>query len=227
MAGRPKKSTTKATATEVEEVVVETKETKENNSDAIIAELMRQVQSLTEKLNEKEKEQSKVETVSKTLPTKVKVISLIPNQYNLSTMEGGSGKVFSFPKMGSTVIMRTSELEDVLSVSKYREQAENGYFYICDSDVVEELGLDYSNICDDKMMKDIISLKDDNSVNLFCGLSNEVKQSVATKMAEDLADGKRLDRNRLHDIKKLTDIDIEKKSEELIAVREALTKDKE
>lgn len=226
MAGRPKKSTTKAT-TEIEEVVVETKEKeeKENNSDAIIAELMRQVQSLTEKLNEKE--QSKVETVSKTLPTKVKVISLIPNQYNLSTMEGGSGKVFSFPKMGSTVIMRTSELEDVLSVSKYREQAENGYFYICDSDVVEELGLDYSNICDDKMMKDIISLKDDNSVNLFCGLSNEVKQSVATKMAEDLADGKRLDRNRLHDIKKLTDIDIEKKSEELIAVREALTKDKE
>lgn len=226
MAGRPKKSTTKTTATEVEEVVVETKE-KENNSDAIIAELMRQVQSLTEKLNEKEKEQSKVETASKTLPTKVKVISLIPNQYNLSTMEGGSGKVFSFPKMGSTVIMRTSELEDVLSVSKYREQAENGYFYICDSDVVEELGLDYSNICDDKMMKDIISLKDDNSVNLFCGFSNEVKQSVATKMAEDLADGKRLDRNRLHDIKKLTDIDIEKKSEELIAVREALTKDKE
>ena len=227
MAGRPKKSTTKATATEVEEVVVETKEKeKENNSDAIIAELMRQVQSLTEKLNEKE--QSKTKTVStKTLPTKVKVISLIPNQYNLSTMEGGSGKIFSFPKMGSTVIMRTSELEDVLSVAKYREQAENGYFYICDSDVVEELGLDYSNICDDKMMKDIISLKDDNSVNLFCGLSNEVKQSVATKIAEDLADGKRLDRNRLHDIKKLTDIDIEKKSEELIAVREAMTKDKE
>jgi predicted phage-related endonuclease len=120
--------------------------------------------------------------------------------------------------------MRTSDLEDVLSIEKYRTQAEKGYIYICDADVVEEVGLteEYKNILDDKAMSHVLNLVDDNAVDMFCALDSDMKESIAIHIAENLANNKPVDRNRLFNIKLKTNIDIEKMAEDLKSARDKL-----
>lgn len=228
MAGRPKKTETK-----VEEKKVATVE----DQSATIEALMKQVAMLTETVQKQESEKSDMKeliealksgntaaTSKKDVPNKVKVISLVPNQYNLSTQDNGQGKVFSFPKFGHVITMRTSELEDVLSIEKYRTQAEKGFIYICDPIVVEELGLtdEYKTLLDEKAMKHVLKLSDDSAVDMFCSLDSEIQDSIATSIAEEVANNKPVDRNRMFEIKRRTSIDIEKMAQDLKDARAKL-----
>ena len=211
---------------------VEDKEIKEtNNKETSIEDLMTQLQKqakqmaeLQDKVEATSKEKSALETLvdtlktnnntdkaGKILPKKVKIVSLIPNRYNLSTEEGGHGKIFSFEDIGDIVTIKTSELEDVLSIQSYRKQAEKGMFYILDKDVVDDQDLTeaYENICDKETINRVVNLIDNASVDIFCGLCKDMQESLSTKMAENINNGIRLDRNRLSDISMRTDIDIE------------------
>lgn len=219
---RPKKADT-AAKTEEKSTVVE-------DQSATIKALMEQVAALTETVKKQESEKSDMKDLiealksgvtadkpKKEIPNKVKVVSLVPNHYNLSTQENGQGKTFSFPKFGHVITMRTSELEDVLSIEQYRTQAEKGFIYICDPVVVEELGLteEYKTLIDDKAMTHILKLTDDSAVDMFCTLDSELQDSVATHIAETMANNKPVDRNRVFEIKRRTSIDIEKMAEDL------------
>ena len=219
-AGRPKKAQSVPT--------VETK-TVDNSNDELIKQLMEQVANLTKQVEDAKKQadsanseksdlqqlvdvlQANKSNLDK-LPTKVKVISLLENQLNLSTQPNGQGKIYAFSKLGDSKIIRMQDLEEILSIVQYREQAEKGYYYICNADVVEEFGLteDYEHIFNDKILADVETLKSDNAVDIFVGLNESVQQSLARKMAENIANGVRLDRNKLEDIRLATDIDIEK-----------------
>lgn len=172
--------------------------------------------SVLEKLVESLQD-SKQDGAEKALPKKVKVMSLTPNKYNLTTEADGQGKQFTFEKIGDVITMRTSELEEILSIRKFREQAEEGYFYILDEAIVEDQDLTdaYKTIADKEGLLKVMSLEDDESVDVFCNLPTDLRESVATKMAEDILDGKRIDRNRIADISRRTDIDIEKIAETL------------
>lgn len=156
-------------------------------------------------------------TESSSLPTKVKVISLLPNKYNLTTQDGGHGKAFTFEKFGDMITMKTSELEEILSVQKQREQAEKGYFYILDKDIIEyqDLSEEYKNINNKETLEKVMNLEIEECVDIFCGLGKEMQESLATIMAEKLNNGERLDRNKLADISMRTDIDIEKIAQNL------------
>lgn len=147
----------------------------------------------------------------KPLPKKVKVMSLITNKYNLTTEPNGQGKQFTFDEFGDVVTMKTTELEEILSIQKQRTQAEEGWFYILDKDIVEdqELTDSYENISNKETLEHVIKLDSDNCVDIFCGLGKEMQDSLATKMAELILDGVRLDRNRISDISMRADIDIE------------------
>lgn len=172
--------------------------------------------SVLEKLVESLQE-NRQDGAEKALPKKVKVMSLTPNKYNLTTEADGQGKQFTFEKIGDVITMRTSELEEILSIRKFREQAEEGYFYILDEAIVEDQDLTdaYKTIADKEGLLKVMSLEDDESVDVFCNLPTDLRESVATKMAEDILDGKRIDRNRIADISRRTDIDIEKIAETL------------
>lgn len=229
---RPKKVDT-ASKAEEKNIDVE-------DQSATIKTLMEQVAALTETVKKQESEKSDMkdliealksgvttEKPKKDIPNKVKVVSLVPNQYNLSTQDNGQGKTFSFPKFGHIITMRTSELEDVLSIEKYRNQAEKGFIYICNADVVEELGLteEYKTLLDEKAMSHVLKLSDDSAVDMFCTLDPEMQDSIATKIAETVADNKPVDRNRLFEIKRRTDIDIEKMAEDLKAANAKFNKE--
>lgn len=172
--------------------------------------------SVLEKLVESLQD-SKQDGAEKALPKKVKVMSLTPNKYNLTTEADGQGKQFTFEKIGDVITMRTSELEEILSIRKFREQAESGYFYILDEAIVEDQDLTeaYETIADKEALLKVMSLENDESVDVFCNLPTNLRESVATKMAEDILDGKRIDRNRIADISRRVDIDIEKIAETL------------
>ena len=225
-AGRPKKS---ITTVEKENIVVEEK----NTNEELIKQLMEQVASLTKQVedakNEKTDLQQLVDVLKSNqgsnldkLPTKVKVISLLENQLNLSTQPNGTGKIYTFSKLGDSKIIRMQDLEEILSIVQYREQAEKGYYYICNADVVEEFGLteEYEKIMNDKVLAEVETLKSDNAVDIFVGLNKTVQGSLARKMAENIASGARLDRNKLEDIRLATDIDIEKMADEFKELKE-------
>ncbi len=90
--------------------IKETKKEEVSISDlmAKLEEQAKQMAELQNKVNATTKEKSTLETLVKTLksndnkegtrnlPKKVKLVSLIPNKYNLTTEDGGHGKVFTF-----------------------------------------------------------------------------------------------------------------------------------
>lgn len=193
-----------------------------------ILELQKQLKESNDKVKDSNKEKSDLQQLvemlqsnnqnEKQLSKKVKVMSLVPNKYNLTTEIGGRGKAFTFDDFGDIVTMKTTELEEILSVQKQRTQAEQGYFYILDKDIVEDQELEdnYKNISDKNTLEKVMNLVSDECVDIFCGLVEDLQISIATKMAEMINNGIRLDRNRLAEISMRADVDIEKIANELI-----------
>ena len=68
-------------------------------------------------------------------------------------------------------------------------------------------------------MKLIRELESEDSVDLFCGLAKGMQKSVATKIAEDIASGKKFDLNKIDAIYRKTDIDIQKMADDFIEIR--------
>lgn len=213
----------------VEETVIE-----QNDMAQMMAKMQEQILALqkqlaesTEKVEKTDKEKSDLQqlvealksnenTETKNLPKKVKVISLVPNIYNLTTQENGKGKAFTFKEFGQMITMKTSELEEILSIQAYRNQAEQGYFYILDKDIVEDQDLTeaYEHISNKEAIEHVMNLDSDECVDIFCGLNKDMQESLAAQIAENMANGTRLDRNRIADISMRTDIDIEKIAEQ-------------
>ncbi len=222
-AGRPKKAVSKP--------VENTNETQ--NNDELVKQLLEQVNKLQMEIEKQKEEKEKVDSeksdlqqlvdvlkenntnTKSELPNKVKVVSLIENQLNLPVPN--SNKNYSFAKFGHTNIVRLQDLEEIMGNARFREQAEKGFFYICDSAVVEELGLteEYKNINDEYSMRLVRELKGDDCVDLFCGLDKKIQESLATRVAEDMADGKSFDLNVVDAIYRKTDIDIKKMSDDI------------
>ena len=149
--------------------------------------------------------------VNDNLPNKVKVVNLLSQTLNLSTEPMGGGKVFTFEGFGDMVTMKTSHLEDILSIPVYRKEAEQMFFYICSPEIVEDQDLtdSYENGITEETVRFITSLQDDKCVDMFVGLSKGLQDSISTKIAEDMAKGIDYDRNRLADIQMRTEIDIQ------------------
>lgn len=214
--------------------VEETVATKQNDMAQMMAQMQEQILALQKQLHESTKKVEKTDkeksdlqqlvealksnenTETKNLPKKVKVISLVPHIYNLTTQENGKGKTFTFEKFGQMITMKTSELEEILSIQAYRNQAEQGYFYILDKDIVEDQDLTeaYEHISNKEAVEHVMNLDSDECVDIFCGLNKDMQESLAAQIAENMAKGARLDRNRIADISMRTDIDIEKIAEQ-------------
>lgn len=213
----------------VEETIIE-----QNDMAQMMAKMQEQILALqkqlaesTEKVEKTDKEKSDLQqlvealkynenTETKNLPKKVKVISLVPNIYNLTTQENGKGKAFTFKEFGQMITMKTSELEEILSIQSYRNQAEQGYFYILDKDIVEDQDLTeaYEHISNKEAIEHVMNLDSDECVDIFCGLNKDMQESLAAQIAENMTNGARLDRNRIADISMRTNIDIEKIAEQ-------------
>lgn len=221
----------------VEETIQSIDTENKNTADMIIQmqkqmeELQKQLLASQKKVDSISQEKTDLQTLVETLkggvsqnnmlPKKVKVMSLVPNKYNLCTQERGRGRIYTFLEFGDIVTMKTSELEEILSIQKQRKQAEQGYFYILDKDIVADQDLEdvYETINTKEIMEHVFRLDNDDCVEVFCGLDKNLQESVATQIAEMLNSGVKLDRNKIADIAFKTDIDIEEIAKRLSSNR--------
>jgi len=208
--GRPPKV---ATTTKKEENNIQV-----NNQDAIIQQLMAQIAEQNEKMAEM---QEQIANANKTqAPTiiqqtngfnskKVKVVNLMHNTLNISTEPKGMGRVYTFKEYGDVRFIKYDDLVDI--ISSYPKTMEGGLAYICDKEVVENLGLadDYKKLFDKETMDKVIRLNDESDLELFLGMDNNLQISTARKIAERINANEKVDYNYIRIIKERTEIDIE------------------
>lgn len=185
----------------------------------IVKQMQKQILEMQEQIknNADNKSQPIIVEQTKVVSRKAKVISLIQNFLILSTEEKGFGRVFKFPKYGDSNTIKLDDLDNILSIPQYREQAEKGVFYICDSDIVDELGLteEYEKLNTKEVIDSILQLNNDIDVDRFLGMPKIMQSSTATKMAENLANGQYYDRNLLARISRNSDFNIEKMAKDI------------
>lgn len=213
--GRPKKSETPVVEEKIEKKV-------DNSQDELIKKLMAQLEEQNIKMAEMQKQiDNKSQTVvvnneNNTLRSKkVKVVNLMQNTLNISTEPNGAGRVFTFNKYGDSKLIKFDDLADI--VSSYPYTMEHGLAFICDKEVVKELGLEdeYSKLFDKEMMDKVIWLREESDLDLFLGMDINLQESVARRIAELINANERMDYNYLRTIKEKTGIDIEEIAREL------------
>ena len=206
--GRPPKLATTSKKTEENNTQI-------NNQDAIIQQLMAQIEEQNKKMAEM---QSQINNQPQTTiiqsnnglsGKKVKVINLMNNPLNISTEPNGMGRVYSFREYGESRLIKYDDLADI--VASYPQTMESGCAYICDKEVVESLGLteEYEKLFDKATMDKVIKLREESSLELFLGMNRNLQESTAQKIAERLNANEAIDYNYIKQIKDETGIDIE------------------
>ncbi len=212
--GRPPKSET--TPKKVEE-----KKT-DDSQEELIKKLMAQLEEQNTKMAEMQKQiDNKSQTVVVNADNnairgkKVKVVNLMQNPLNLSTEPNGMGRIFTFNKYGDSKLIKFDDLADI--VASYPYTMEHGLAYICDKEVVEELGLadDYAKLFDKERMDKVVKLREESDLDLFLGMDINLQESAAKRIAELINANERMDYNYLRTIKEKTGIDIEAIAKEL------------
>jgi len=213
--GRPKKV---ETPVEIEENKID------NSQDELIKKLMAQLEEQNAKMAEMQKQienSNKPQTVvvnnenANMRSKKVKVVNLMQNTLNISTEPNGGGRVFTFNKYGDSRVIKFDDLADI--VAAYPYTMEHGLAYICDKEVVEELGLsdEYAKLFDKERMDKVVWLREESDLDLFLGMDINLQESAAKRIAELINANERMDYNYLRTIKEKTGIDIEEIAREL------------
>ena len=211
--GRPKKV----------EPPVETEEKKiDNSQDELIKRLMAQIEEQNKKMAEM---QSRINNQPQTTIVrqsnnglsgkKVKVVNLMHNPLNISTEPNGMGRVYTFRDYGDSRLIKYDDVADI--VAAYPYTMEHGLAYICDKEVVEELGLseEYKKLFDKERMDKVVWLREESDLDLFLGMDINLQESAARRIAELINANERMDYNYLRTIKEKTGIDIEEIAREL------------
>ena len=213
--GRPPKSAITPKAEEKNTV---------NSQDEIIKQLMAQIEEQNAKMAEMQKQienNNQPQTVvvnnenNSIRGKKVKVVNLMQNPLNISTEQNGNGRVYSFKNYGDSRLIKFDDLADI--VASYPYTMEHGLAYICDKEVVEELGLadDYTKLFDKERMDKVVKLREESDLDLFLGMDINLQESAAKRIAELINANERMDYNYLRIIKEKTGIDIEAIAKEL------------
>lgn len=211
--GRPPKSETTPK--------VEEKKT-DNNQDELIKKLMAQIEAQNVKMAEM---QQQIESKSQPVVVsnnnesirgkKVKVVNFMQNPLNISTEPNGGGRTYSFKNYGDSRLIKFDDLADI--VASYPYTMEHGLAYICDKEVVKELGLEdeYAKLFDKDKMDKVVKLREEADLDLFLGMDINLQESAAKRIAELINANERMDYNYLRTIKEKTGIDIEEIAKEL------------
>ena len=213
--GRPPKS--ENTPKDVEKKV-------DNSQEELIKKLMAQLEEQNAKMAEMQKQienNNQPQTVvvnnenNSIRGKKVKVVNLMQNPLNISTEQNGNGRVYSFKNYGDSRLIKFDDLADI--VASYPYTMEHGLAYICDKEVVEELGLadDYDKLFDKETMDKVVKLREESDLDLFLGMDINLQESAAKRIAELINANERMDYNYLRIIKEKTGIDIEEIAREL------------
>jgi hypothetical protein len=200
----PKSKTTSAVLEEADETIKPVKNIKEIKEKAQIME-----QSIIDEDNDEEIEISSQKYIT--------VISLCPNELNLSTVQGGKGKTFTFQKFGETKSIMYQYLVDIMDATP--RFLNEGYYYIADKKVIRRHGLNliYDTLLKKKVIEDIFNgtLTNDEIGSLYKS-ANPSQQSVVRDLIIQklMTDENSVDMNTVATISKISHIDILKQVED-------------
>lgn len=181
------------------------KKEKEAMNDILIS-LQKQLAELQSKIAEKEDTSQVVIKQNGDLTRTVKVVSLLPNVYNLSTQPLGKGKLYQFNKFGDSHMIKFGDMQDILAI--YLNQFEKGYAVLTNKQDYEDLGIGY--IFDEVMSKEkvekLVKLDTQDSVDIIIDMEEDMQEKIIGIIANRIAEGASYDYNK---IKKLEDAGLE------------------
>lgn len=217
MAGRPRKTTTVNSDTEV--VMNENKEKITDSSNTVELEKLKkenedlksQLKMILEKLSAQEENvktednltHSQDEIVYKEInPLKlINVVSLTDGGVSLRTAPNG-GKIFRFDKFGHSIPITYTDLQDVIATD--RAFIEDGSVYICDEDVVKNNYLEdvYSRFLTVNMINNIFSFPTDKIIDMVTNTTETIQESIISIIVKKINNNEYVDMNKVDAIGK-------------------------
>lgn len=217
MAGRPRKTTTVNSDTEV--VMNENKEKITDSSNTVELEKLKkenedlksQLKMILEKLSAQEENvktednltHSQDEIVYKEInPLKlINVVSLTDGGVSLRTAPNG-GKIFRFDKFGHSIPITYTDLQDVIATD--RAFIEDGSVYICDEDVVKNNYLEdvYSRFLTVNMINNIFSFSTDKIIDMVTNTTETIQESIISIIVKKINNNEYVDMNKVDAIGK-------------------------
>lgn len=213
-----KTTTTRKRTTKVDEVKnniesevsidkdVEEKLKKAEADNATLTEMLSQMQKQIEELQKKSENKIENQVVIKQnsdLTRSVKVISLLPNVYNLNTQPyGKGGKTYTFNGFGESHMIKFNDMQDILGL--YLPQFEKGYAVLTNKQDYEDLGVGYifDEVLNQEKVEKLVKLENDSAVNTIIGMEEDMQEKIIGVIANNIANGVSYDYNK---IKKLED----------------------
>lgn len=114
----------------------------------------------------------------------IPVMSLLPYSLNLSTKPGGQGTTKHFETFGEVKRVMYRDLVDM--IENHKNFLESGYFYILDTDVVRQNGLDdlYSKIFTKEKIEQILENSSEEGVAIY-ELAGEGQKEIIIQLLID------------------------------------------
>ncbi len=181
------------------------KKEKEAMNETLIA-LQKQLAELQSKIEGKEENSQVVIKQNGDLTRTVKVVSLLPNVYNLSTQPLGRGKLYQFNRFGDSHMIKFSDMQDILAI--YLNQFEKGYAVLTNKQDYEDLGIGYifDEVMDKEKIEQLVKLDTQDSVDIIIDMEEDMQEKIIGIIANRIAEGASYDYNK---IKKLEDAGLE------------------
>ena len=150
----------------------------------------------------------------------IKVMSLVPNELNLSTRKGKGGKIFQFTKLYEVKRIMYQDLADILE--NHRNFVDAGFFVVLNKDVIRHQGLDdaYANILTKEKMEDVFRGNSTDALNLFKSANPEQQEVICRVIVEELADGKEKDLNFVDRISRVVGYSLVERADDMKKSRE-------
>lgn len=160
-----------------------------------------QMESLQNQFNAQNSDNNNiVVTQSDNITRTVKVISLVPNTYNLTTQPNGKGKIYTFNKFGDSLNIRFTDMQDILNI--YGQQFESGMAILTNKKDYDDLAIGYlwdSVISKDKLDR-LLELKDEESIDAILNMDKDTQERIARIIAQKIFDGVNYNYNVIRDL---------------------------
>lgn len=167
----------------------------------MLKKMQAQMESLQNQFNAQNSDNNNiVVTQSDNITRTVKVISLVPNTYNLTTQPNGGGKIYTFNKFGDSLNIRFTDMQDILNI--YGQQFESGMAILTNKKDYDDLAIGYlwdSVISKDKLDR-LLELKDEESIDAILNMDKDTQERIARIIAQKIFDGVNYNYNVIRDL---------------------------
>lgn len=206
-----KKTTTAKTTETKTKVEKKVDENKEKDLQQKNDELMEIIKSMKAEIdNLKASAQTPViiqQNGNNDLTRSVKVVSLANNSLVLTTLPNGKGNAFMFDKYGDERNIKFVELQSILQTPQSR-MFEDNMVVLTNAKDYEDLGIGYlfdKNLSKEEM-DELLTLEDDDCIDIILDMSDEMLDSTLRKIAENINNGVNYDYNKIKKLQDETDL---------------------